>query len=136
MEYMPTTTKNLTISPFGKFHVKTPIQTLKQLQRKFGHNKYNDLHIQTKFPLTSLELHLGLLLKSPITQLQSTKISKRQHISKKQHIWQKIYIGKKNKTIKVHIDNMYAPPKYMPSNKIFQPILQAIQFKKTKYNKT
>ena len=45
MEYMPTQTKNLTISPFGKFHVKTPIQILKQLQRKFGHNGYNDLHI-------------------------------------------------------------------------------------------
>ena len=109
MEYMPTTTKNLTISPFGKFHVKTPIQILKQLQRKFGHNVYIYLHSKTKFPITSLELHLGLLLKSPIKQLESTNISKRQHI------WQNIYIGKKNNTIKVHIDNMYAPPKYMPS---------------------
>ena len=63
---MPTTTKNLTISPFGKFHVKTLIQILKQLQRKFGHNVYIYLHSKTKFPITSLELHLGLLLKSPI----------------------------------------------------------------------
>ena len=34
IEYMPAQTKNLTISHFGKFHVKTPIQILKQLQRK------------------------------------------------------------------------------------------------------
>ena len=45
MELMPTLIINLTISPFGKFHVKTPKQTLKQLQRKFGHNEYNELHI-------------------------------------------------------------------------------------------
>ena len=38
MEYMPTQTKTLTVSPFSKFHVKTPIQILKQLQRKFSHN--------------------------------------------------------------------------------------------------
>ena len=63
-EYMPIQPNNLTISPFGKFHVKTPIQIQKQLQRIFSHNEYNDLHILTKFP-TSVELHLGLLLISP-----------------------------------------------------------------------
>ena len=45
MKLMPTQTINLTISPFGKFHVKTPKHILKQLQRKFGHNEYNELHI-------------------------------------------------------------------------------------------
>ena len=48
MEYMPRQTKNLTISSFGKFHVKTPIHILKQLQRKFGHDEYNELHISKK----------------------------------------------------------------------------------------
>ena len=71
MELMPALIINLTISPFGKFHVKTPKQTLKQLQRKFGHNEYNELHIQTQITTTSLELHLGLLLISPKNSLKA-----------------------------------------------------------------